>query len=306
MEQGDSVLIAGGTGLVGERLTQLLIQNGYKVALLSRKKYNNGNISVYEWDVERGTIDENAILNADYIINLAGESVAGGRWTPERKKRIIESRSKSAALLLNTCQRLKTFPKVYISAAAIGYYGNRGSEILDEESSAGKGFLTESCIEWENAAQQWSDTEVRTVICRIGVVLSMNGGALKETMKPLRFGLATYFGNGKQYTSWIHIDDLCGIFLRAIEDEEMSGIYNAIAPNPVSNKEFTKTLAKAYARPSILIPAPSFALQLLLGEMSAIVLDGAIVSAAKIEQQGYVFQFPELKTALEDILYREI
>ena len=183
MEQGDSVLIAGGTGLVGERLTQLLIQNGYKVALLSRKKYNNGNISVYEWDVERGTIDENAILNADYIINLAGESVAGGRWTPERKKRIIESRSKSAALLLNTCQRLKTFPKVYISAAAIGYYGNRGSEILDEESSAGKGFLTESCIEWENAAQQWSDTEVRTVICRIGVVLSMNGGALKETMK---------------------------------------------------------------------------------------------------------------------------
>ncbi len=306
MEQGESVLIAGGTGLVGERLTQLLIQNGYKVLLLSRKKHNHGNISVYEWDLENGNIDENAILRADHIINLAGEGIADGRWTDARKKRIIESRTKSAQLLLATCQRLNIFPKSYVSAAAIGFYGNRASEILDEESSAGTGFLAESCCAWETAAQAWEATETRTVICRIGIVLSTRGGALCETLKPLRFGIATYFGNGKQYSSWIHIDDLCGILQRAIEDDEMIGTYNAVAPNPASNKEFTKSLASIFPRPSFLLPVPSFALRLVLGETADVVLDGSIVSSAKIEQQGFVFQFPELKPALEDILYREV
>jgi uncharacterized protein len=306
MEQGESVLIAGGTGLIGERLAQLLIQEGYKVSLLSRKKHNHGNISVYVWDVERQSIDENAILRADYIINLAGEGIADGRWTEERKKRIIESRTQSAALLLNTCKKLNHFPKAYISAAAIGFYGDRGSEVLDEESERGEGFLAESCLAWENAAQNWIEVGVRTVICRIGIVLSVRGGALAETLKPIKFGLATYFGNGKQYTSWIHLDDLCGIFLRALEDEEMQGIFNAVAPNPVSNKEFTRYLSKAYSTPSLLIPVPSFILQLMLGESAAIVLTGCIVSSAKIEQQGFVFQFPEILPALKDLLYREI
>jgi uncharacterized protein len=178
----------------------------------------------------------------------------------------------------------------------------RGAEILDEESSAGKGFLSESCIAWEAATLPWIEAGVRTVVCRIGIVLSTKGGAMAETIKPIRFGLAAYFGNGKQYYSWIHIDDICGIVQRALEDEEMQGIYNAVAPNPVSNKEFTRTLARAMGRPYLLLPAPSFVLRLILGEMSSVVLDGSIVSSAKIEQQGYVFQFPELKVALNDLL----
>lgn len=306
MEQGDSVLIAGGSGLVGERLAQILLQNGYRVMLLSRKKYTNGNIPVYEWDVEKQTIDDNAILRADHIINLAGEGIAAGRWTPERKKRIIDSRTQSAKFLLDTCQKLNTFPKTYISAAAIGYYGNRDAEILDEESTPGNGFLAESCMAWEAAAQRWAETPARTVICRIGIVLSTQGGALAETIKPLRFGLATYFGNGKQYYSWIHIDDLCGVFLRAIEDEEIVGTFNAVAPNPVSNKEFTKKLAKAFARPSLLLPVPTFVLRIMLGETADVVLSGSIVSSAKIEQAGFVFQYPDLFPALKDILSRKV
>lgn len=302
MEHGESVLIAGGTGLVGAQLAQRLIQNGYKVLLLSRKKHQRGNIPVYEWDVEKGTIDENAVLRANHIINLAGEGVVDKAWTPERKKSIIESRTKSATLLFNTCKRLNHFPQSYISAAAIGFYGNRGTEILDEDSTAGEGFLTESCIAWEAATQPWIDEGIRTVICRIGIVLSTLGGAMAETMKPIRFGLAAYFGNGKQYYSWIHIDDLCGILQRAIEDEEMQGIYNGVAPNPASNKEFTRTLAKAMGRPYLLLPTPSFVMNFILGERSHVVLDGAIVSSAKIEQQGYVFQFPELKAAIQDLL----
>jgi uncharacterized protein len=306
MEYGESVLIAGGTGLVGARLVQQLIQSGYKVMLLSRKKHNHGNIPVYEWDVATGRIDENAILRADHIINLAGEGIVDARWTDERKRQIIESRTQSAALLLATCQKLQHFPKTYIAASAIGYYGDRSNDILDEDSAKGNGFLTESCVAWENASHAWTEAGIRTVITRIGIVCSTRGGALAETIKPLRFGMGVFFGLGKQYYSWIHIDDLCSILQRALEDDEMQGIYNAVAPNPVSNKEFTRTLARVMKRPYLLLPAPSFALKLVLGELSHVILDSAIVSSAKIEQQGFVFQFPELKSALEDILYREI
>ena len=306
MEIGESVLLAGGTGLVGDRLCQILLQNGYRVMILSRKKFQNGNIPVYEWDIDKGTIDENAILRADYVVNLAGAGIADARWTAERKKLITESRTKSAALLLATFKKLNHFPKAYLSAAAIGFYGNRADEILDEESSAGKGFLSESCIAWENAIQTVADAGIRTVAYRTGIVLSTEGGALAETIKPLRFGLASYFGNGKQYYSWIHIDDLCNMFLRGIEDETFSGTYNAVAPNPVSNKEFTKILKHCYPRFSILVPVPSFVMRLILGEMADVVLTSSIVSSAKIEQENFVFQYPELAPALKDLLDREI
>jgi uncharacterized protein len=306
MEQGESVLIAGGTGLIGDRLCQILTQQGYRVLLLSRKKHNHGNIPVYEWDVERGTIDENAILRADYIINLAGAGIAEKRWSDARKKLIIESRTKSAELLLNTCQRLQHFPKAYLSASAIGYYGNRNKTILDEDDEAGQGFLSESCVAWETAAQIFANANVRTVIFRIGIVLSTEGGALAETIKPMRFGVASYFGNGRQYYSWIHIEDVCNIILRGLEDEDMAGTYNAVAPNPVSNKEFTKILRKNYSRWTILAPVPSLMMRLVLGEMADVVLTSSVVSSAKIEQQGFVFQYPELDAALADVLYRAI
>ncbi|MFZ4543099.1 MAG: TIGR01777 family oxidoreductase [Saprospiraceae bacterium] len=304
MEQADSVLIAGGTGMVGERLTNILIQNGYKVMLLSRRKHSNGNIPVYHWDTDDNSIDENAILRADHIINLSGENIAAERWTKERKKQLIESRTKSAALLFDTCQRLQCFPKTYISASAIGYYGDRGSEILDEESSEGGGFLAECCIAWEAGIQKWIESGARTITYRIGLVLSTKGGVMAETIKPLRFGLATFFGSGKQYNSWIHIDDLCGLFQLAIEDEEMSGIFNAVSPNPVSNFEFTRSLAKAWRKPYLLLPVPSFVLQLMLGESAAMILGSSIVSSAKAEQHGFVFQFPDLSIAFTDLIQR--
>ncbi len=306
MEIGESVLLAGGTGLVGDRLCQILLQNGYRVMILSRKKYANGNIPVYEWDIDNGIIDENAILRADYVINLAGAGIADKRWTSERKKLIIESRTKSTALLLATFKKLNHFPKAYLSAAAIGFYGNRSDEILDEESVAGKGFLSESCVAWENAAQEVANAGVRTIICRIGIVLSTKGGALAETIKPLRFGLASFFGNGKQYYSWIHIDDLCNIFLRGVEDKSISGVYNAVAPNPVTNKEFTKILKYCYKGFSILAPVPSFMMRIILGEMADVVLTSSIVSSAKIEQESFVFQYPELAPALTDLLDRKM
>ncbi len=306
MEQGESVLIAGGTGLIGDRLCQILTQNGYRVMLLSRKKHKNGNIPVYEWNVEQGTIDENAILRADYIINLAGAGIADKRWSAERKKHIIESRTQSAALLFDTCKRLNHFPKAYLSASAIGYYGDRGNDILDEEDEAGKGFLSESCTAWENAAQIFSNENIRTVVYRIGIVLSTQGGALVETIKPMRLGLCSYFGNGRQYFSWVHIDDICNMILRGLEDEDMSGTFNAVAPNPSSNKEFSKTLRKCYPRFTVLAPVPTFMMRLIMGEMADIVLTSSIVSSAKIEQQGFVFQYPELEMAFKDVLFREI
>ena len=306
MEIGESVLLAGGTGLVGDRLCQILLQNGYRVIILSRKKYSNGNIPVYEWDIDNGLIDENAILRADYVINLTGAGIADKRWTPERKKILIESRTKSTALLLATFQKLNHFPKAYLSAAAIGFYGNRADEILDEDSSSGNGFLSECCIAWENAVQEITNIGIRTVVCRIGVVLSTQGGALAETIKPMRFGLASFFGTGKQYYSWVHIDDLCNIFLRGIEDETLSGTYNAVAPNPVTNKEFTKILKYCYPKFTILAPVPSFVMRLILGEMADVVLTSSIVSSAKIEQEAFVFQYPDLTFALKDLLARKI
>jgi uncharacterized protein (TIGR01777 family) len=302
MEQGDSVLIAGGTGLVGRRLTQLLNQNGYKVMLLSRKKTAEDNTQTFEWNPAKNEIDNSALLEADHIINLSGENIAGGRWTAERKNALISSRTQSSILLFDACNRLGRFPKTYISASAIGYYGNRNSEILDEDSEPGTGFLSECCVAWEAGVQKWSDAGVRTVICRIGLVLTADGGVLAETLKPMRLGLATFFGTGKQYNSWIHIDDLCGILQMAIEDDEMNGTFNAVAPNPVSNIEFTRTLLKVRKKPGLLVPAPSYALHLLLGEAAQMVLSGSIVSSAKIEQQGYVFQFTELEAALSDLL----
>ena len=302
MEQGDSVLIAGGTGLVGRKLTQLLTQNGYKVMLLSRNKTKDSSIPVFEWNPAKQLIDENALHQADHIINLSGENIAGGRWTAKRKYALIESRTQSNQLLFETCKRLKHFPKTYISASAIGYYGNRENEILDEDSAPGTGFLSECCQVWESGVQKWTDEGVRTIVCRIGLVLTTEGGVLAETLKPLKFGVATFFGSGKQYNSWIHIDDLCSILQMAMEDEEMSGIFNAVAPNPVSNLEFTKTLVKVKRGPSVVLPVPSFVLHLILGESAEIVLSGSIVSSAKIEQQGFVFQFPELEAALNDLL----
>ncbi len=301
-----TVLIGGGTGMIGMRLSHILRDEGYKVHHLSRKADPTAEFPAFSWDLKKGTIDETAVERADYIINLAGAGIADGRWTEKRKKIIIDSRVNSAHLLLKTIQKLDKKPQAYLSSTAIGYYGNRGDERLHETDAPGEGFLTESCLAWEKSIHDVSDSGLRTVGLRIGVVLSIKGGALQKMLIPLHFFVATYFGNGRQWYSWIHIDDLCRMFQLAMENDQMSGFYNAVAPQPETDKDFTKILAKAAGKPAVVMPVPSLGLRLIFGEMADTILFSTKVSSEKIEQAGFEFRFPQLKEALEDILKRKV
>ena len=297
------ILIAGGTGLVGMRLSALLTQKGYEVAHLTRATNTNSPYKQYLWDVNKGYIeDASALKKVVALINLTGAGIADARWTTARKKEIIESRTQSNALLKKAFEQFGA-PKTYLSASAIGFYGDRGATLLDEESEAGQGdFLSTTCIAWENAIQSVAATGVRTVIFRIGIVCALEGGALPQTMLPIKFGLGTYFGNGQQFYSWIHIDDLCQLFLTALENQAWQGVYNAVAPTPVTNKDFTKILIGAMRRKALLLPAPAFMMRLILGEMAAIVLFSSNVSAKKVEKMGFLFKYSRLKEALEALI----
>lgn len=301
-----TVLIAGGTGLIGHRLSQILRAQGYDVLHLSREANSDAEFPAFAWDLERGTIDENAVQRADFVINLAGAGIADGRWTPKRKQMIIESRVKSAHLLLQAFQKLDKKPLAYLSSAAIGYYGNRGDEMMTEDKNPGQGFLTESCLEWEKSIQTIAATGIRTVGLRIGVVLSKKGGALQKMLIPLNFFVSTYFGNGKQWYSWIHIDDLCQMFLFALAKEQVNGFYNAVAPNPVRNKDFAKQLGQASQKPTLVLPVPAFLLRFIFGEMADTILFSTRVSSQKAEQAGFQFRYPNLMEALKDIFKRKV
>ncbi|MEM1322939.1 MAG: TIGR01777 family oxidoreductase [Bacteroidota bacterium] len=301
-----NILIAGGTGLVGQRLSQLLLAEGHTVMHLSRRRNPKSAIPTYVWDLKKGHIDEEALVRADYVINLAGAGVADRRWTASRKQLIISSRVDAARLLLSSFERLGKRPNAYLSAAAIGYYGDRGEDWVNEESAPGKsGFLVESCLRWEEAIAEWPKAGHRTVTYRIGIVLSTKGGALPKMLLPARFAVASYFGDGQQYMPWIHIDDLCRMIIKGLE-ESMNGIYNGVAPNPVTNKVFMETLCEALGRPAIPIPAPAFALRVGMGEMADVVLSGSRVSADKIQQQQFRFEYPELLPALRDLLEKKL
>jgi uncharacterized protein (TIGR01777 family) len=301
-----TVLIAGGTGLIGTRLSKLLQARGYKVNHLSRTRDLHAAFPAYQWDLNKGTIDAEAVQTADYVINLAGAGIADKRWTTARKKLIIESRVQSAELLLQAFEEQDHAPKAYLSSAAVGYYGDRGAEWLDEESAPGQGFLPESCIAWEEAIQGVAETSLRTVALRIGIVLSTRGGAMEKMMLPMNFAAATYFGDGSQYYSWIHIEDLCRMFIWALENEKAAGFYNAVAPEPVTNKELTKTLGEAMDKPSVLVPAPAFALRLAMGEMADAILSSARVSSQKVVEAGFEFAFTDLLEAMRDLIRRKI
>ena len=248
-----TILIAGGSGLIGQRLSHLLEQKGYSVIHLSRKENLNARFPTYKWDLNAGFIDPKAIQQADYAINLAGAGIADRHWTKKRKKVIIDSRVKSNQLLAETLEKAGK-AKAFITAAAIGYYGNSGSEWVDETSpSPNHGFLTESCQAWEQVLQKIANGPLRTVIIRIGIVLSTQGGAMEKMLLSFKVRVGSYFGDGSQYYSWIHIDDLCNMFIMAIEKEEMEGIYNGVAPNPVSNKALTQAMANALGKKSLAI-----------------------------------------------------
>ena len=303
----ETILLAGGTGLIGRRLSFLLQQKGYEVIHLSRKQNLQATYPAYQWDLEKGIIDETAIQKADYVINLAGAGIADKRWTKARKQLIIDSRVKGTQLLQQYFLAVKA-PKAMISSAAIGYYGERGQDLIREDSGAGtSGFLVESCLAWENAIDALNlAIPSRSVVIRVGIVLSTLGGAFEKMLLPFKVRTGSYFGDGTAIYSWIHIDDICGVFIAAIQNESMSGVYNGVAPKPVSNKVLTELTGKALGTTNLILPAPAFALRLAMGEMADVVLTSANVSAEKLVKTGYQFQFPEIEGAARDLLERGI
>lgn len=292
------VIISGGTGLVGKHLSRLLLSKGYQVNILCRSPAKRNE---YKWNIEENYIDEKVFEDAFAIIHLAGAGIADKRWTDERKQEIIDSRVKSTQLLRNYLSTGKHTIQTFISASAVGYYGDRGSELLTEESSNGTGFLAEVCELWENEADKIASLKIAVSKIRIGIVLSKDGGALPKLDFPIKFGIGAYIGNGKQFVPWIHIDDLCHIFIHLLEHPNLSRTYNACAPDIKTNKQMSKTIAQVLHRPFIPFPAPEFVIKTVLGEMATMLLMSDNCSCQKIINAGFVFQFPTLETALENI-----
>jgi uncharacterized protein len=297
-----NILIAGGTGLIGTHLSQLLKSKGYAVSHLSRRANPNAEFPTYAWQPEKGIFDKKAFDEADVLINLAGAGIADKLWSEKRKREIIDSRTSGNTLIANYLRNEKHHIKTYISASAIGFYADRGDELMTETSSAGTGFLAESTVAWEQAIAKVAATNVRTVALRIGVVLSPEGGALQKMLISFWFRMGVYFGNGRQWTSWIHRQDLCNLFLWALENPSAHGTYNAVAPTPLSNFDLTKAISTAKGGFYLMLPTPSFVLRLAMGELADVVLGSTRVSSQKVENQGFVFKFPDALEALKDLL----
>ena len=298
---GKRVLITGGSGSVGTRLSQLLLDNGYEVAHLSRSETNLPNIQTYLWNVEQNQIDGKCIDGVDIIVHLAGAGIADSRWTDERKKTIIDSRTKSIQLVY---QLLKSNPhqvKTVVSASASGYYSDRGEAEMKETDSPNTDFLGECSVLWENAVDGAKDLGIRVVKFRTGVILEKNAGALPKIAAPIKFGFGSPLGDGKQWTSWIYIEDVANMYLKGIEDEALQGAYNMSTPNPITNKELTVAIAQKFNKPLWLPNVPAFLLKLIFGEMSAVVLGSTKMNVEKIEQTGFKFKFPTIKSALDQI-----
>ncbi len=301
------ILIGGGSGLMGSRLSEFLQERGHEVRHFSRSAKPKSKYRTYIWDVKAGTYDKAAFSEVTHVINLAGAGIADAPWTSRRKALIISSRTDSTQLLLKGILELGGSVKAYLAGSAIGYYGNRGEDIMTEDSKPGDGFLSESVKIWEAATQALTTaTNLPTLTVRTGIVLSTKGGALPKMMLPLNVRTSTYFGNGQQWYSWIHIDDICQVFVRGVEDDTFRGLYNGVAPNPARNKTMAAALIEASGKAAILMPAPAFALKMTLGEMSHTVLDSTQVSAAKLEETGFTFQHPELSAAISDLLNRKV
>ena len=297
-----NVLISGGSGFVGNHLTNLLLSNGYTVSILSRsERQNKKDIFYYKWDVAKQFIEEEAVLKADYIIHLAGENIAEKRWTAKRKAAIIDSREKSAQLLYIVLKKHYKKLDAFVSASAVGYYGAvNGQEICSEDDAPANDFLGYACQKWEDSIDFIENLNIRTVKIRTGLVMGRNDGFLKKLIPLFKYRLGSALGSGKQYMPWIHIDDLCGIYLKAIVDNEMSGPYNAAVNDDTTNSIFSKTLARIYGYSIWLPNVPEVVLKIALGEMSKIVLTGRRVSSDKIEKTGFEFKYTNLEEALKD------
>ena len=303
-----TVLITGGTGMIGKSLTTLFLEKGYKVIVLTRKdkKSRRLNVSFAKWNVEKGTIDTSAIQAANIIVHLAGEGVADKRWSVKRKQAIVDSRVQSGNLLVKALSENQHQVKIFIAASAIGWYGpDTETSLVNgfvETDSSDNSYLGNTCQLWEQSTSAIATMGIRLVTLRIGIVFNKKGGALAEFIKPAKFGLATILGTGKQIVSWIHQQDLCRIIQYAIETPSLVGIYNAVAPEPISNKKLVLAIAKKTYPIYLPVYVPSFALKIILGEMSIEVLKSAKVSAQKIKAAGFVFDFPTVEEALTDLL----
>jgi len=304
----ETVIITGGTGLIGRALSQFLESKGFQVIILTRNPQGHRSSSpgiVYAaWNPEEQTINEEAIKNASHVIQLAGAGVVDKPWTAKRKKEIIESRTQSSALLVKAMDRIPNHIRSVVSASAIGWYRPRLSGQSVESEPSDPGFLGETCRLWEESIQPVKDLGKRLVILRTGIVLSKDGGAFPEFAKPIKYGIAGVLGDGKQIISWIHIEDICRIYAEAMTNPTWSGVYNAVAPNPVSNKNFTLELAKKMKGSFFIqLPIPSFALRLTMGGRSEEVLKSSNISSNKLKEQGFQFIYPTVDAAFRDLTH---
>lgn len=295
-----NVLLTGGTGFIGKQLTDVLLENGFSVSVLSRSdRKNTDQITYYKWDLKKNYIDEKAILNADFIVHLAGEGIVEKRWTKRRKKVILESRTKPIELIYSVLKNNNKSLDAFVSASAIGIYGAITShKICTEATPPANDFLGITCQEWEKSVDKIDSLEIRTVKVRTGIVLGKNEGFLKKVTPSFKAGFGAILGTGKQYVPWIHIDDLCQIYIKAIQNTQMKGSYNAAVTDNTTNQSLSKILANLYGYSIRSLKIPSFVLKLFLGEMSVAVLKGQRVSSEKIQNTGFDFEFTDLEKAL--------
>ncbi len=300
------IMIAGGTGLIGSALANSLVGSGCEVTVLTRsperhQPFASEGVRLQEWDGESAEGWGHLVSQADAIVNLAGAGIADGRWTTSRKEQIRESRVRAGQALVTAIRDADTVPNVLIQSSAVGYYGPADDRILDEQASPGTDFLARVCVDWESSTEAVASMGVRRVVIRTGVVLSAEGGALPRMTLPFRLFAGGPLGSGKQYFPWIHIADEVAAIRFLLEREQASGPFNLAAPNPPSNREFVRDLGRVMGRPS-LMPTPSFALRLLFGEMSTVLLDGQRAVPSRLQEAGYEFIFPEPVAALRDLL----
>lgn len=302
----EKILITGGSGLVGRHLSVFLKNAGYDVMILGRQKSETSGFQSYQWNYKTGEIDIEAVKSADYIIHLAGSNIAENRWTAQEKQTIIDSRVKTGELLYKTVKEHNPNLKAYISASAIGYYGAvTTARPCEETDKPGNDFLSEICQKWEKPVGSFSKENIRTSIIRIGVVLAESGGPLEKIMKPIKLGFGSPIGTGKQYMGWIHIEDLCKIFLHLIKNKEYSGIYNAVSPEHITNAGLTKKIAEILGKKLWLPNVPVFVAKLLFGEAACTFLEGSPISSEKIRHAGFQFSYPEIESALTNLIKNE-
>lgn len=306
MSNKQTILIAGGDGLVGKHLVNIIDTSKYHVIILSRKKKisHQAGVEYAVWDTDKKTIDD--IPSPDHIINLAGAGIADQRWTDQRKKELIASRVNSAETIKNYLKLHKIHPTTYVSASAVGYYGDRGTEILTENSLPGNEFLSECCIAWEKAAEDAGALCSRTIILRIGIVMSSLGGALPKMLMTKNLGVFNYFGKGNQYYPWIHITDLSRLCLESIENQQFNGVYNAVAPQQLTNKEMMKDIMQAGGMKGLLVPAPEFSLRWMLGEMANVVLNSDRTLSGRLLNSGFNFEHDKVGEAVVHVLQKNI